>query len=415
MRRPQVGGTTDMAVTSQRSRLGKRGAFWASASVLALALWSSGAPSTLYPIYAETWDLQPIVITGIFATYQLALILVLPVFGNLSDHFGRRAVMLAGVSLIALSALVFAFAPNVGFLFAGRTLQGAGAGLAMGAATASLIENNPRANPRFASVVATVSTAAGLSMALFISGILAQYLPLPLFWSYIFLLLLTLVSLVTLVMTPNDRPAKIKRWVPHPPHVPRGIRLSFMVALFSVTLAYGSGAIFLSLGAHMITAFANTTNSAITGALLASSAVTIGLAALLLVKVPVRTQIWAGAVLLVPSLLLMVAASALGSLPLFLAWCLVGGVAYSLSFTGGLGLVNSIAPGEYRGSILSLLYVVTYLFQAAIAIGIGAVATSGTLNDAVITASCVLLGLGVLLCVLLSTRAPKPVRSNKTV
>lgn len=395
------------------SPLGKRGAFWAAASVLALALWSSGAPSTLYPIYARTWDLSPIVITSIFATYQLSLIAVLPIFGNLSDHFGRRAVMIGGTILIALSSLLFALAPNVGFIFAGRILQGAGAGLAMGAATASLLENNPRNNPRFASVVATVSTATGLSLALFVSGMLAQFLPLPLLWSYVVLLLLTGCSLVALLLTPTDKPSNASRWSPKMPYVPSGIRRSFWVAVFSVTIAYGAGAIFLSLGAHMITQFANTTNSAVTGALLATSAVTIGLTALLLVKVPARAQIWAGAAMMLPSLALMVAASARGSLPLFLAWCLTGGVAYSLSFTGGLGLINSIAPSEHRGSILSLLYVITYLFQAVIAIGIGAVATGATLNDAVITASWLLLGLGAVLCILLSIRQPHGYSSSK--
>lgn len=127
--------------------LGKRGAFLSAAFVLALVLWSSGAPSTLYPSYAEKWDLAPVVITSIFATYPLALIVALPLFGNLSDLYGRRLVMIGGVLLIALSTLLFAFAPHVGFLFAGRALQGIGSGLAMGAATVSLIENNPRSNP----------------------------------------------------------------------------------------------------------------------------------------------------------------------------------------------------------------------------------------------------------------------------
>lgn len=59
-------------------RLGRRGAFWASASVLALVLWSSGAPSVLYPIYAQKWGLSSAIVTLVFASYQLALIVVLP-------------------------------------------------------------------------------------------------------------------------------------------------------------------------------------------------------------------------------------------------------------------------------------------------------------------------------------------------
>lgn len=397
----------------RRGRLGKRGAFWAAASVLALVLWSSGAPSVLYPSYAEKWNLAPVVVTSIFATYQLALIVVLPIFGNLSDLYGRRLVMIGGITLIAVSAVLFAFAPHVTFLFAGRVLQGAGAGLAMGAATVSLIENNTRSNPRFASTMATVATATGLTLALFLSGMLAQFVPLPLVWSYIVLLVLALASTAALLFTPDDRPAVTRRWRPQSPGVPRGIRLSFSIAALSVVLAYSTGAIFLSLGAHMIAQFAHTDNTAILGALLASSSAAICLTALLLVRVPARTQVWAGTVLTILSLALMVAASTFGSIGLFLSWCLVGGIAYSLAFTGGLGLINSVAPERHRGATLSLLYLIAYVFQAGTAIGVGALATSGTLSDAVTAAAVILACLCILVVILLSLRHSRTPRGSR--
>lgn len=397
----------------RRGRLGKRGAFWAAASVLALVLWSSGAPSVLYPSYAEKWNLAPVVVTSIFATYQLALIVVLPIFGNLSDLYGRRLVMIGGITLIAVSAVLFAFAPHVTFLFAGRVLQGAGAGLAMGAATVSLIENNTRSNPRFASTMATVATATGLTLALFLSGMLAQFVPLPLVWSYIVLLVLALASTAALFFTPDDRPAVTRRWRPQSPGVPRGIRLSFSIATLSVVLAYSTGAIFLSLGAHMIAQFAHTDNTAILGALLASSSAAICLTALLLVRVPARTQVWAGTVLTILSLALMVAASTFGSIGLFLSWCLVGGIAYSLAFTGGLGLINSVAPERHRGATLSLLYLVAYVFQAGTAIGVGALATSGTLSDAVTAAAVILACLCIVVVALLSLRLSRTPRGSR--
>lgn len=401
MSHPGAALTENTSPPLGRSRLGKYGAFLAAASVLALVLWSSGAPSTLYPSYAEKWDLAPVVITSVFATYPLTLIVVLPLFGNLSDLYGRRLVMIGGVVLIALSTLLFAFAPNIGFLFAGRALQGIGSGLAMGAATVSLIENNPRSNPRFASTTATVATATGLTLALFVSGLLAQFVPLPLVLSYIVLLVLALAATAALLMTPGDRPTARHRWRPQSPRVPHGIRLNFMIATLSVLLAYSTGAIFLSLGAHMIAQFAQTDNKAVTGALLATSSAAICLTALLLVRVPARTQVWAGTVLTVVSLALMVTASMFGSVWLFLSWCLVGGIAYSLAFTGGLGLINSVAPRQHRGATLSLLYLIAYIFQAGTAIGVGALATTGTLSNAVTAAAATLTCLCILAVILL--------------
>ncbi|MBF4550973.1 MFS transporter [Pseudoclavibacter sp. VKM Ac-2888] len=370
--------------------------------MLAIALWSSGAPSVLYPLYAEQWGLSPVVVTSVFATYQLALVVALPLFGNLSDVFGRRCVMIGGVALIGASALVFAVAPNVGFLFAGRVLQGLGAGLAMGAATASLVENNTSASPRFASSAATVSTAVGLTAALALSGLFAEFVAMPLVWSYVVLLVLAVVNIWLLVLSPDDRPTVRRRWRPQAPKVPTGIRLGFMISTLSVALAYCVGAIFLSLGAHMIREFADTENSALIGVILACSSATIGVTGLLLSRISAHASVLAGAVVTLLSLVLMAAASAFGSLPLFFGWCIVGGVAYALAFTGGLGLINRLAPAHHRGASLSLLYVVAYALQAGTAIGVGAIATGGTLATAVLVAAAVLGAMCVAVIVLIS-------------
>ena len=117
-------------------------------------------------VVCAAWELTPAVTTAVFGTYPLALIVVLVLFGGFSDAVGRRRAMLMGVALIAASAIVFALAPDVGFLFAGRVLQGAGTGLALGAASAALVEHNVSSNARFASSMATVSTSTGLTLAL---------------------------------------------------------------------------------------------------------------------------------------------------------------------------------------------------------------------------------------------------------
>lgn len=381
-------------------RLGRTGAFWASASVLALVLWSSGAPSVLYPIYAEKWGLNSAVITLVFASYQLALIVVLPLFGNLSDQFGRRLVMIWGVGLIAASAVAFAIAPNVAFLFLGRVLQGAGSGLAMGAATASLVENNTTGNARFASSLATVSTAAGLTLALVLSGVFARFAPMPLLWSYLLLVALTVITVIALALTPDDRPVQTERWRPRALRLLPELRLSFSIATLSVSIAYCAGAIFLSLGAHMISQFAGTSDTALVGVLLGCSSAAIGVTGLFLARVRPHVSLLVGTLLTIISLALMAAAAAFGSIGIFLAWCIVGGAAYSFAFTGGLGVISQATPVRHRGSTLSLLYLVAYVLQAATAIGMGALATASTLGTAVGVAAAALVGLCLVLLAL---------------
>ena len=85
---------------------------WTAASVVGLALWASGAPTVVYPLYAQDWHLAPSVTTAIFAIYPLVLVPVLIVFGNLSDVIGRRAVILMGLVALAAGSVAFGLAPT---------------------------------------------------------------------------------------------------------------------------------------------------------------------------------------------------------------------------------------------------------------------------------------------------------------
>ena len=48
------------------------------------------------------------------------------VFGQLSDYIGRRATMLCGVGALLAGVLLFAIAPSVTWVYAGRALMGCG-------------------------------------------------------------------------------------------------------------------------------------------------------------------------------------------------------------------------------------------------------------------------------------------------
>jgi MFS family permease len=371
---------------SARKPLSRRATFWSASTVLALCLWASAAASVLYPSYEAEWKLSSVVVTSVFGTYPVALLLVLLVFGGVSDAIGRRRTMLLGIALIALSAVLFAVAPSVGWLFAARVLQGFGTGFAIGAASARLVENNISANPRFASSMTTASTATGLTLALLLSGILAQLAPLPLVLSFVLLFALAVFAFVFVALTPDDRPAASAtsdRWRPQRLHLAPGTVRPFVVATLSVSVAFSVGALFLSLGSSMAAQLTHTSNLVIIGATLALSSFAIGVTALLIQKVHAHVAIVVGGAVSIGGLAAMAATASSGSLGLLLLWGAVGGVGYSLAFTGGLSLLARTTPNEHRGATLSLLYLFSYLLQAATAIGAGALATALGLGPAI--------------------------------
>lgn len=395
-------------------RLSRRGTFWSAALVLALCLWASGAPSVLYPVYSAEWNLAPVVVTSVFGTYPLALLVVLLFFGGVSDRVGRRRAMLIGIALIGTSAVAFALAPNVSLLFVGRVLQGVGTGFALSAAGAALVENSPSDNPRLPSSLTTVSTSIGLTLALFLSGLLAQLAPLPMVLSFVVLFLLAAVTFALVFLTPDDRRVEqhpsgnraaavpTGRRGPQPLRLPSGILRPFVLATLSVSLAYAVGAMMLSLGAQMARQLTGTSNLLVIGGLLATSSLSIGVTALFLGKVHSHRAVMIGAAVSLLGLGLMAATAAGGSLALFFVWCVVGGIGYSFAFTGGLSLINRTAPAEHRGATLSLTYLFAYLLQAGTAIGAGALATAHGLETAIDLAAPVI---GVLALVTLGLAA----------
>src|ERR1700712_3348090 len=294
-----------------RLPLSRRATFWSAASVLALCLWASAAASVLYPTYEAHWKLSSVAVTSVFGTYPVALLLVLLFFGGLSDFVGRRRTMLFGIALIAVSAIVFALAQNVGWLFVARTLQGFGTGFAIGAASARLVENNISKNPRFPSSMTTASTATGLTLALLLSGLLAQLAPLPLVLSFVLLFVLAALAFVFVALTPDDRPASSgARWSPQRLHLAPGTVRPFIVATLSVSVAYSVGALFLSLGSSMARQLTHTTNLVVIGATLALSSLVIGVTALLIQRISARIAVVLGGAVSIGGLAVMAATAA---------------------------------------------------------------------------------------------------------
>jgi MFS family permease len=64
----------------------------------------------LYAVYAAKFGFSSRVLTAIFTTYAVVLVPTLLVFGRVSDRFGRRPVIVAGIVAAAVGLVVFAAA-----------------------------------------------------------------------------------------------------------------------------------------------------------------------------------------------------------------------------------------------------------------------------------------------------------------
>ncbi|MGW2723692.1 MFS transporter [Streptomyces sp. NPDC001492] len=169
----------------------RRGAVVAALMLaMALAALDSTIVSTAVPqIVGDLGGFS--VFSWLFSGYLLAVTVTLPVYGKLSDTFGRKPVLIAGASVFLAGSLLCAVAWNMGALIAFRILQGLGGGALQGtvqtlAADLYPLKDRPKIQSKLSTVWA-VSAVAGPG----VGGVLAAYAD----WRWIFLVNLPIGAL----------------------------------------------------------------------------------------------------------------------------------------------------------------------------------------------------------------------------
>jgi len=82
----------------------------------------------LLPYYATEFGASALMVGVLISAFSLAQLLCAPLWGGISDRYGRRPAILFGLATTAVAYVVFAFARSVPLLFISRVIQGVGAG-----------------------------------------------------------------------------------------------------------------------------------------------------------------------------------------------------------------------------------------------------------------------------------------------
>ena len=87
--------TVSKSARSEAYTLSAGASFWLLASVTVSFLAGSSIPTPLSPLYQSLWGLTSMTITVVFGVYALGVLTGLLFAGRLSDHLGRRPVLIA--------------------------------------------------------------------------------------------------------------------------------------------------------------------------------------------------------------------------------------------------------------------------------------------------------------------------------
>ncbi|WP_258596671.1 MFS transporter [Mesorhizobium sp. AR07] len=270
------------------------------------------------------------------------------------------------------------FAGNVLSLDVARILSGLGIGVGAGTGTAWISELLPEADKSRVSVITTSTNFLGLGFGALVSGLLAQYEPWPL--RLVFILYLAVLVVVTILLwRTRETVAKPGGFggISFRPHiaVPEEIRARFVAPAVTGFGAMALVGFYAAAAPSILAPQLHETNHAVAGALFFEMAIVAAISIVALMNVQSRKAMLAALALMIPSVLLVVAAQILASMALMIAATACCGVAAALGYRGGLQVVNEIAPADRRAEVVSSFFICCFVGNALPVVGIGVVST----------------------------------------
>jgi MFS family permease len=334
-------------------------ALWLKAGILTSFLAASSVPSPLYAIYRSLWGFSPLMLTVVFASYAIAMLVALLVFGGLSDYRGRRDVVLASLVLEIVAILLFWGADSVWWLLSARILQGLATGIATSALGAGLVDLNRERG----AVINSVAPLVGLGVGGLGCSLLVQFAPAPTRLVFDVLLLtfgLLLVAAFFLPETAPKRPGALRSLMPSI-GIPKQARAAMLGVLPVNTALWALGGFYLSLGPTL--ARTVTGNSAplvggvMIGAFCLASAAAVGLSR----KFAARSATAAGSAMVgVGALVTLAGLQWLGA-GAALAGTMLAGAGFGSAFSGSLRTLVPLALAHERAGLMSGFFVACYL------------------------------------------------------
>jgi Major Facilitator Superfamily len=246
------------------------------------------------------------------------------------------------------------------------------------------LEFSSQERAKSAASVTMGAQAIGFAAALLLGGALTEYGPWPTRLCFWVLALFLIVLLIGTWLLPRHTPGgaggdRRSRM----PSVPKRVRQAFAVSSTAIIAAYTFGVLVLSLGGQVEHDLIGSPNAFLNGAVLSLFPVMMRVIGIIARTLSPRVALIVGALISCLAMVLLVLAVNFRDLVIYPLATAAAGGAYSPLFVGGLQVISAAAPERNRGGILSALYLLGYLSMGALALALGAVATTRGLGFAV--------------------------------
>lgn len=348
------------------------------AGSMAAVAWGGNEFTPLLVMYREQSHFSQVTVNGLLAAYVIGIVPALLISGPLSDYIGRRPTMLPAAPLSLAGSFLLSIAPEEPLIIAaGRVLCGLALGIVMAVGSTWISElitrsgGDPAAGPRKASMCLTLGFLIGAALA----SVLAQWGPWPTHLAYVLHILLTVITAVWLLKTPETRPprgATVKdtfldlsiRDMLHMLHIPSAAHRRFSRIVLPVApWVFGCAGAAYALLPQLLSDSAGNAPIAFSG-LMTVITLGCGVGIQMFGKVidthrSARASAVAMAVITVGTIFGAIAARTL-SLPLGITSAAVMGAGYGLALVAGLSEVQRIAGKDDLAGLTAVFYSLSY-------------------------------------------------------
>lgn len=366
-------------------------------------------PTPLYGLYEQRNKFGDFTVTLVFAAYGIGVILGLILMGHVSDHIGRRPVLIGAASLVLVTAVGFAVFADTGTLLALRFISGFAVGALSSAATAYLVELHSRSprttDPKLGRLIGSAANLGGLAFGPFAAGLLTEF-SYPLTTPYAVYAVIIAIATLALFRVPETVPQSIRTtpWSYRPQRtiIDRTVRAAFAGAATAAFAGFAVLGFVTALTSRFVREIADISTPTTIG-LVAAVVLSGGMASqILCFRQPRRRQLVIGAGCVIAGMSTVLVAALIGSLVTYVVGGFIATGGVGLVFAAAVATVTDLTAPDRRSGTLATLFLAAYIGTTIPVIAIGALLLYFDLvpvvvGFAVLTAVVVPFGISVLI------------------
>ncbi|MCU1682774.1 MAG: multidrug efflux protein [Amycolatopsis sp.] len=351
----------------RRAVLSPSSGLWVVTAAFTTLMAFGTVPTPLWPLYQVRDHFGPTSVTIAFAAMVAGAAVTFPTLGHLSDHIGRRKVVVPALVLGIVAAVVMSVWPSLAGLITGRFLTGVGVGLMAPTATAYIADLYRAAHPdrpgsADPGLISTAANLGGLALGPLVAGALAEWVPFPLATSYVVIAVIMGIAGLLVMLSPETvtshatKETRPVRFALRP-----GNRATFGAAAVVGFFAFALMGLFSSLGAIIVRGELDIASQFTIGLIPFTAFAASAVAQLVLGRLPLPKQLVTGTVLFPVGLALTALSLYQPALWLALVAAGLSGSGAGLLFKGSVTQSAIAAVPASRAGVLAVFFVIAYL------------------------------------------------------